>query len=210
MIVIKKPVSRFDSVAANLMLSVALWVALISFFIILNAFSSYNTHKLAIARHSVDYAFGFVGQGLSIDDVSGREDAMAGDLEVAASGALRSVLPDLGFSSFNTGSGQVMQVDIPLDRWTQRFKALQMRLADLMIYDNPDGRYVLHIMALNGQEGKREALAAAVRLQKDGVRAQDISVGIVDGGQQVMRLQFIMRRAVQNEGQEAVQGGEHG
>lgn len=192
----RSALSRNDSVTANLMLSVALFVGLMSFFIVLNAFSSNSQERLAVAMQSIDSAFGFVGQGRSVADYAGQEAAYAGNMEVAAAAALRSVLPDLGFESFDGGAGHIMQVDVPITDWQAKFRSLRLRLADLMTYENPDGRYVLHMMALNGEAGVRIVVGAAARIEAEGVSANNITVGYADRGQEIIRLQFIERREV--------------
>lgn len=183
-----------DNVTANLLLSVALFMGLMCFFIVLNAFSSTNTEKMAMARQSLDLSFGFIGQGAASFENGGDNDGAVDTMEVATSAALRSVLPDLGFSSYEGASGQIMQVDIPMDAWQKRFRALHLRLADLMVHENPNGRFMLNIMALNGEAGTRVVVGAAGRLEREGVNARDLSVSYADMGRDVVRLQFIERR----------------
>lgn len=185
---------KIDTVTPNLMMSVSLFVGLMCFFIVLNAFSTSSTYKTAIARQSLDVSFGFIGQGAAIYEQSGDHDGAVDVMEVSASAALRSVLPDLGFSSFTGATGQVMQVDVPLKDWQERQRALNTRLSDLMVHENPNGRFMLNITALNGKDGIRIVAAAAGRLEREGVRAQDISIGYMDMKRDVVRLQFIERR----------------
>lgn len=175
----------------TLTLTVSLFIAMLAFFIVLNAYASESERKLSEIRNSITDAFGLIGEGQSRVETNNDGIGTAGDMEVAASASLRSVLPDVGFQSHGKGTGHTMNVVIPSAEMADRWDELRSRLADLMMNLNPGGRYKLQILSLKDAASGPDLASYAATLEQDGVNPKLLSVGFEARGRDVVELRFV-------------------
>lgn len=188
-----QPDSGSDMQKQVLMISVSLFMAVLAFFIVLNAFSNESAEKQRSVQKSLAGSFGFIAAGLAFTDTLDQGAGSAGDMEQAAASGLRSVLPDLGFSSRSTGaSGRIMAVTIPRAELEERWPALRSRLGDLMVNKNTGGRHALQLLALDGASGAANLAPLANELIDEGVDEDLLGVGYEDRGQAAVELRFIL------------------
>jgi len=182
-----------DMTKQVLMVSVSLFMAVLAFFIVLNAFSSESAEKQKSVRDSIAGQFGFIGAGIALSESEQDGAGSAGDMEEAAATGLRSVLPDLGFSSRSTGaSGRIMAVTIPRAELEERWPALRSRLGDLMVNKNTGGRHSMQLLALDGADGVASLVTLANELVEEGIEEDLLGVGYENRGQPAVELRFIL------------------
>ena len=181
-----------DMRTLTLTLTVSIFIALLAFFMVLNAFSPESSVKAKRLQASLSNTFGFVGNGRSDSNGTGGGAGTAGDAEEAAAAGLRSVLPDVGFQQSHVGDqGQMMVVDIPRDEFAARWPELRSRLADVMVNHNRGGGHQIQILALDGPAHAGDLVQMAHDLNQDGVDTDLISVGYLDRGLPSVELRFI-------------------
>lgn len=184
-------VSPVDMRTLTLTLTVSVFIALLAFFIVLNALSPESSIKQKMLQASLSNTFGFVGYGRS-DTADGDDAGTNGDAEEAAAAGLRSVLPDVGFQQARVGSsGQMMVVDIPRDQFAERWPELRARLGSVMTTYNRGGKFMLQIIALDGADGTGDLPAMARELVDDGLDADLIGIGYADRGRPSIELRFV-------------------
>lgn len=182
----------FDMEKMTLMISAALFMAVLAFFIVLNAFSSENAEKTLSVQKSITQQFGFVGGGVS-ETMTGNSLKAAGEMEQAAASGLRSVLPDLGFQSRGTSAGgRIMAVTVQRGELEERWPALRSRLGDLIVNKNTGGRYKLQLLALDGATGASSLVPLLKELEEEGIDEDLLGIGYEDRGQAAVELRFIL------------------
>ena len=180
-----------DMRTLTLTLTVSIFIALLAFFMVLNALSPESTVKQKMLRASLSNTFGFVGNGRSDTD-TGLGSGSAGEAEQAAAAGLRSVLPDVGFQQARTGDfGQMMVVDIPRDKFNERWPDLRARLGDVMMNHNKGGGHSLQILALDGPDHAGDLAQIASDLAEDGVDRDLLAIGYINRGMPSIELRFI-------------------
>lgn len=181
-----------DMRTLTLTLTVSVFMALLAFFIVLNALSPESTVKQKLLRASISNTFGFVGYGQAYDLPDEDGSGTDGDAEEAAAAGLRSILPDVGFQQARVGErGQMMVVTIPRDQFENRWPELRTRLGDVMVNHNRGGRYMLHILALDGPGQAGELVKIAQELADEGLDRDMIGVGYSDRGIPSIELRFV-------------------
>jgi hypothetical protein len=178
-----------DMRTLTLTLTVSLFIVLMTFFIILNSYSSGNAEKAEAATRSLSGSFGVVGTGRAIVYDDTENEKRAGDMEAAAAG-LRSALPDVGFESRGTSDGQMMTVRVPQEEIEARWPTLRSRLGDLLVNKNSGG-YTLQIISLKGSEDADKLVALVRDLVADGVDEKFMTIGFENQGQDTIELRFV-------------------
>jgi hypothetical protein len=183
--------TKIDLRTLTLTLTVSLFIAMLAFFMILNSYASKSEEKVKQARNSITASFGLIGQGLAREDTASKGSGTAGDMEVATSASLRSVLPDVGFQSHNGSQGHVMSVTVKRSDFEERWGELQYRLADLMTTNNIDDKYRLQLIALDGPNRAPDLASLAANLEEAGIDAKMISIGFEERGRDAVELRFV-------------------
>ncbi|HEY8963950.1 MAG TPA: hypothetical protein VIN59_05745 [Alphaproteobacteria bacterium] len=183
--------NRTDLRSMTLTLTVSLFIAMLAFFMILNSYASESDRKIAKIHSSIADAFGLIGEGEARDYSGNDGSGTAGDMEVATSAALRSVLPDAGFKSVNNSSGHMLSVAIPSNEFDENWEEIRMRLADLMTNTNPGGRYKLQILTMNTAQDATHLAAYAATLEEEGIDPKMLAIGYEARGHDVIELRFI-------------------
>lgn len=181
-----------DMRSLTLTLTVSIFIALLAFFMVMNALSPDSAVKHQKLRASLGQTFGFVGFGQSVTDTGSTGAGALGDAAVAAAQGLRSVLPDIGFQSSRLGeTGQMMVVRIPRDDFNARWPDLSARLSNVLVNHNRGGAYSLQILALDGPDKAGELVANARQLVEEGVDEDLIGIGYINRGTPSIELRFI-------------------
>jgi len=184
--------NKTDLRTQTLTLTVSLFIAMLAFFMVLNSYASDSKEKQHRVRSSITSAFGLIGDGRAMQANTLDGTGTAGEMETAASTSLRSVLPDLGFQSrAQPGGGSIMSVTVSRSDMDDRWLALRSRLGELLVNDNPGGRYKLQIIALDGPAHADDLASLAASLEEDGVDVKLLSIGYEDRGKEAVELRFI-------------------
>ncbi|NBX66007.1 MAG: hypothetical protein EBQ96_03320 [Proteobacteria bacterium] len=185
--------TKVDLERMALTISVSLFMAILAFFIVLNAFSSDSTVKMQSLRNSISSAFGFVGSGQSSLPTDEIGTEQIGQIEEDTAAGLRSVLPDLGFASRQIAGGTIMTVKIKREDLEERWPALRTRLGDLMVNRTRGKSYEIQILALDGPKNASGLASYATDLNDEGVDADKISVGYEYRDDPAIELRFILK-----------------
>lgn len=184
---------KIDLEKMALTVSVSLFMSVLAFFIVLNAFSSDSDVKMQSLRNSITNAFGFVGAGQSFMPTDEQGSEQIGQIEEDTAAGLRSVLPDLGFASRQIPGGTIMTVKIQREDLEERWPALRTRLGDLMVNRARGKSYEVQILALNGPKNAFALASYASDLSDEGVDAEKISVGYENRDDSGIELRFILK-----------------